>query len=35
VQASEKAYKAAEEVVQALAAKFRTAEYNEALREGR
>jgi len=35
VQASEKAYKAAEEVVKALAAKFRTAEYNEALREGR
>jgi hypothetical protein len=35
VQASEKAYKAAEEVVKALATKFGTAEYNEALREGR
>jgi len=35
VQASEKAYKAAEEVIKALAEKFKTVEYQEALREGR
>ena len=35
VQASEKAYKAAEEVVKALAEKYRTPEYQEFLREGR
>ena len=35
VQASEKAYKAAEEVVKALAEKYRTPEYGRFLREGR
>ncbi|WP_048062865.1 PaREP1 family protein [Caldivirga maquilingensis] len=35
VQASEKAYKAAEEVIKALAEKHRTPEYQEFLREGR
>lgn len=35
VQASEKAYKVAEEVVKALAEKFRTPEYQSFLREGR
>ena len=35
VQASEKAYKAAEEIVKALAEKYRTLEYQEFLREGR
>ncbi|ADY01914.1 PaREP8 domain containing protein [Vulcanisaeta moutnovskia 768-28] len=34
-QASEKAYKAAEEVIKALAEKFRTPEYDRFLREGR
>ena len=35
VQASEKAYKVAEEVVKALAEEFRLPEHEEALREGR
>ncbi len=35
VQASEKAYKAAEEVIKALAEKFNIPEYQEAVREGR
>lgn len=35
VQASEKAYKVAEEVVKALAEKFKTEEYEEFLKEGR
>jgi hypothetical protein len=35
VQASEKAYKIAEEIVKALAEKFRTPEYEEFLKEGR
>ena len=35
VQASEKAYKAAEEVVKALAERFRTGEYERFLAEGR
>ncbi|MGC8543633.1 MAG: PaREP1 family protein [Vulcanisaeta sp.] len=35
VQASEKLYKAAEEVVKALAEKYRTPEYQEFMREGR
>ncbi|MEM0173361.1 MAG: PaREP1 family protein [Sulfolobaceae archaeon] len=35
VQASEKAYKAAEEIVKALAEKFNTLEYQQAMREGR
>jgi hypothetical protein len=35
VQASEKAYKAAEEVVKALAEKYRTPEYGRFLKEGR
>ena len=35
VQASEKAYKAAEEIVKALAEKYRTPEYQEFLKEGR
>ena len=35
VKASEKAYKAAEEVVKTLAEKFKTDEYEEFLREGR
>ncbi|AWR95899.1 superfamily I DNA and RNA helicase and helicaseubunit [Acidianus brierleyi] len=35
VQASEKAYKVAEEIVKALAEKFRTEEYEEFLKEGR
>ncbi|WP_236751056.1 PaREP1 family protein [Acidianus sp. HS-5] len=35
VQASEKAYKVAEEVVKALAEKFKTEEYQEFLKEGR
>ena len=34
-QASEKAYKAAEEVVKALAEKFNTPEYQQAVKEGR
>jgi hypothetical protein len=35
IQASEKAYKAAEEVVKALAEKFNLPEYQQALKEGR
>ena len=35
VQASEKLYKAAEEIVKALAEKYRTPEYQEFMREGR
>jgi hypothetical protein len=35
VQASEKAYKIAEEIVKALAEKFKTPEYEEFLKEGR
>ena len=35
VQASEKAYKVAEEIVKALAEKFNLPEYEQALREGR
>ncbi|MFP3483701.1 MAG: PaREP1 family protein [Caldivirga sp.] len=35
VHASERAYKATEEVIKALAEKFKTVEYQEALREGR
>jgi hypothetical protein len=35
VQASEKAYKVAEEVLKALAEKFNTQEYQQALKEGR
>jgi hypothetical protein len=35
VQASEKVYKIAEEIVKALAEKFRTPEYEEFLKEGR
>jgi hypothetical protein len=35
VQTSEKAYKIAEEIVKALAEKFRTPEYEEFLKEGR
>ncbi|BFI76739.1 PaREP1 family protein [Sulfurisphaera ohwakuensis] len=35
VQASEKAYKVAEEIVKALAEKFKTPEYQQAMKEGR
>ncbi|MFP3203706.1 MAG: PaREP1 family protein, partial [Sulfolobus sp.] len=35
VQASEKAYKVAEEVLKALAEKFNTPEYQQAVKEGR
>ncbi|MEM0374208.1 MAG: PaREP1 family protein [Sulfolobaceae archaeon] len=35
IQASEKAYKVAEEIVKALAEKFRTPEYQQAMKEGR
>jgi len=35
VQASEKAYKVAEELVKALAEKFKLKEYDKALKEGK